>query len=71
VETAVPEGVTVAGLKEHEAPAGSPPQPKATAAAKPFCGFTVKLTVPFAPELTVSDEDEAESVKVGGVRLMV
>jgi hypothetical protein len=65
VVAAVPEGVTVAGAKEHVAPAGSPEQAKVTAELNPFTGVTDSVTVPWSPESTVSDDGEALSVKLG------
>jgi hypothetical protein len=38
VEATAPDGVTVAGAKLHEVPAGNPEQLNETAEAKPFCG---------------------------------
>lgn len=46
VEEAAPEGVTVAGEKEQEAPKGSPEQVNDTAELKPFWGVTVMEVVP-------------------------
>ena len=66
VVTALPAGVTVAGLNEHEAPAGSPLQANETAALNPLSGVTVSVTVPCPPELIVSEPGEAPSVNVGG-----
>lgn len=62
---APPEGVTVAGLKEHVAPAGRPEQAKLTGESNPFCGVTVRLTVPSLPETTVSEGGDVSSVNVG------
>jgi hypothetical protein len=66
VVAAAPEGVTGAGLKEQVAPVGNPEQAKLTAELNPFCGVTVKVTVPWLPLLTESDVGEAPSVKEGG-----
>lgn len=46
VVTAVPEGVTWAGLNAQVAPAGRPEQLKLTAELNPPCGVTVSVTVP-------------------------
>ena len=62
---AVPEGVTVVGLKEQVAFAGSPEQAKLTAELNPFCGVTVIVADPCEPELTVNDVGEAANVNVG------
>ncbi len=42
---AVPEGVTIAGLKPHEIPTGSPEQPNVTAVLKPLTGVTIRFAV--------------------------
>lgn len=52
VEAAPDVGVTVAGLKAHVAPVGSPEHANVTALLKPFCGVTVRLNVPDVPEVT-------------------
>jgi hypothetical protein len=46
VLAAAPEGVTVAGEKEHVDPEGNPEQAKLTEELKPFSGVTVSVTVP-------------------------
>ena len=66
VETAVPEGVTVAGEKLHEALAGSPEQLKVTAALKPFTAVTETVAEELLPAVTVKDAGEVVSVKSGG-----
>ena len=48
-----PAGVTVAGVKLHVAPAGSPEQPKVTVALKPPRAVNVIVSVPFEPRWTV------------------
>jgi hypothetical protein len=63
---AAPEGVTVVGLKEQAAPAGSPEQAKLTAELKPYSGVIVSETVPDAPDWTVNEEGEAPNVKFAG-----
>lgn len=63
VVAAAPEGVTVDGLNEHEAPVGSPEQAKLTEELKPFCGVTVKVVVTCPPDWTVSDGEEAPILK--------
>ena len=50
VFAAVPEGVTVVGLKEHVAPTGSPEHAKLTAVLNPYCGVTVRVTIPCPPD---------------------
>jgi hypothetical protein len=46
VVTAVPEGVTWAGLNPQVVPAGRPEQLKLTAESNPPCGVMVSVTVP-------------------------
>ena len=65
VDAEVPEGVTVAGEKLHDAPVGSPEQVNVTAEVKPFCGVTDTVAVPFCPAVMVSEEGEAATVKLG------
>jgi hypothetical protein len=48
-------GVTLEGLKEQVAPAGRPEQARPMAELKPFCGTTVMVTLPWLPELMVSE----------------
>ncbi len=69
VLAAEPEGVTVAGLNEQVAPAGRPEQAKLTVELKPFCGVTVRVTVPLVS--AVSEGAEDASVKLGATRSMV
>ena len=65
-------GVTVAGVKEHEAPVGRPEHANVTAAMNPFCGVTVRLTAPCCePDGMVSDAGLIAIVKLGGTRLRV
>jgi hypothetical protein len=66
VAAVVPEGVTVAGEKLHEALAGSPEQLNVTAALKPLEAVTETVVVPLFPAVTIKDPDEAVSVKSGG-----
>jgi hypothetical protein len=68
VVAAEPEGVTVAGLKEQVAPAGRPEQAKLTAELNPFCGVTVRVTLPLVS--AVSEAADAARVKLGD-RVMV
>ena len=63
VETAAPEGVTVAGEKLHDAPEGSPEQLNETAASKPFAGVTEMEVFPLWPAVTVNDAGDAPSEK--------
>jgi hypothetical protein len=65
VDTAPPEGVTVAWSKEQVAPAGSPEHARITGESNPLSGVTVTESVPSPPELTVSEGDEVASVKSG------
>ena len=71
VVTAAPDGVTVVGENEHPAPGARPEQLKATCELKPFCGVTVRVTVPCPPEVRFSDEGDAVKVKLGGGMEMV
>jgi hypothetical protein len=50
VDAAAPEGVKVVGLNEQLAFAGNPEQAKLTVEANPFCGVTVRVVAPAAPE---------------------
>jgi hypothetical protein len=59
VVTAAPDGATVVGLNEQLAFAGNPEQAKLTVELNPFCGVTVRIVVPCAPELTVIDAGDA------------
>lgn len=68
--TALPDGVTVAGLKEQVTPEGKPEQAKLTVELKPFCGVAVTIDVPLPPASTVSAFGDAANVKLGGGRLM-
>jgi hypothetical protein len=63
---AAPEGVTVVGLKEQVAPAGSPEQAKVTVALNAYIGVTVSETVPEAPDPMAREEGETPRVKFGG-----
>ena len=71
VEAAPPDGVTVVGLKEHEAPLGNPEHAKLTAELKPFCGVTVNVVVPVPPAFAVNEVGDAAKVKLGGGKLIV
>lgn len=71
VETALPAGVTCAGLKLHDTPDGSPEHAKLTAELKPFVGVTVTVVVPWLLDWMVSDAGETPMVKLGAGRLMV
>jgi hypothetical protein len=70
VETAAPEGVTVAGLKEQVTPKVGSEQVRLIAELNPYCGVTVRFTVPDEPELIVSEAGEVPSVKFGAGALM-
>jgi hypothetical protein len=67
VVTALPFGVTDAGLKLHVTPFGNVAlsQLNMTAWLKPFCGVTVNVTLPEDPCFTVSDAGLAETVYDG------
>lgn len=69
--TALPEGVTVGGLKEQVTPEGKPEQAELTVELKPFSGVTVTVAVPLPPAYTVSAFGDRFNVKVGEVRLMM
>lgn len=71
VVTAVPEGVTVAGEKLHEAPVERSEQPKETAEANPFAGVTDTVVVLLCPAATVSAMGETAKEKSGAGKLMV
>jgi hypothetical protein len=75
VEVAVPEGVTVAGEKLHDAPVGNPVQLNETGEANELRGVTVTVEVPLCPAVTLSVCGEIAIVKLGvdvaGGRLMV
>jgi hypothetical protein len=71
VVAANPEGVTVVGLNEQVAFAGNPEQTKLTAELKPFCGVTVRVTLPCPPDAKVKEEGDVLSVKLGDKRLIV
>jgi hypothetical protein len=58
-------GVTEAGEKEQEAPAGRPVQERATALLKPFCEATVQVLVPLPPWPTDREDGAHETVKLG------
>jgi hypothetical protein len=67
VETGEPDGVTVAGEKLHDAPAGSPEQLKETVELKPFSGVTETDVAPLCPPVTESDAGVATTVKPVGI----
>ena len=66
-----PEGVMLDGLNEQADPAGTPEQAKLTLELKPYFGVTVSVTVPWLPELTVSEAGDACNVKVGGGPILI
>src|SRR6185437_13371836 len=63
----LPSGVTVAGLKLHVVPAGSPEQSKVTEELKPFSGVIVRVALPELPEGMVTEGGFAPKVKLGGM----
>jgi hypothetical protein len=67
VATALPFGVTDAGLKLHVTPFGNVAlsQLNVTAWLKPFCGVTVNVMLPEEPRFTISDAGLAETVYDG------
>jgi hypothetical protein len=65
VTAALVVGATVEGLNEQLAPDGSPEQAKPTLELNPSVGVTVSVTVPCAPDCTVSEDGDAAKVKVG------
>jgi len=71
VDTGAPDGVTVAGEKLHEAPAGRPVQLKPTAELNPFDGVTVTVAVLLRPAVKVVAVGEVTTEKSGAGRLMV
>jgi hypothetical protein len=71
VEATAPDGVTVAGAKLHEVPAGNPEQLNETEEAKPFCGATKTVTVPLCLAVTVRAAGKIVTAKVGAARSMV
>jgi hypothetical protein len=70
VEPEPPEGVTVAGEKLHEAPAGIPSQLKDTPDANELTGVTVTVASPLCPPTTVSEPGEIAMEKLGGPGLI-
>lgn len=65
VVCAPPEGVTVCRSKSHVTPLGSPEHAKLTGESNPFSGVKVSVSVPWPPELTVSEGEEVLSTKLG------
>jgi hypothetical protein len=63
----VPGGVTVAGEKLHDAPAGRPEQANETAESKPPTGVTETVIVPLLPAFKFNDTGDAAIEKVGGM----
>jgi hypothetical protein len=70
VVDAVPGSITVAGVKVHEEPLGTPEQAKLTFPLNPFCGWIVTTIVPSPPARIVNDDEDIARSKVGG-RLIV
>jgi hypothetical protein len=50
LETALPEGFTLAGEKLYDTPAGSPEQVKETGSSNPFDGVTLTVAVALWPD---------------------
>ena len=63
-------GVTVAGEKLQEAPAGNPEQLNETTELKPFTGETVIAIWPLPPAGTVNEPGEAAREKSGGIMIV-
>jgi hypothetical protein len=64
VEAVAPDGVTLAGVKLHDAPEGSPEQLSETAEVNPSCGVTIVVAVPLFPDWTVSEAGETATEKL-------
>ena len=71
VDAVDPDGVTLVGLKLHDAPEGSPEQLNETAEANPFSGVTDTVVFPGWPDEMLSDDGETATEKSAGGRLMV
>jgi hypothetical protein len=67
VEAAAPDGVTVAGEKLHDAPAGKPEQANVTLELNPPSSCTVMVVVPLCPAWTETDAGLIATVKSGGM----
>lgn len=67
----LPDGVTVAGEKLQDAPAGKPVHANETAAENPFCGAMDTVVVPLCPGLIDSDDGESEIPKSAAGKLIV
>jgi len=65
------QGLTLEGLKLHDAPDGRPEHENVIAELKPFCGLRVRVTMPDSPEWILIYEGEAERAKVGGTMMIV
>ena len=65
VEAAVPGGITVAGEKLHDVPAGNPEQLNETAESNPFTDLTEMVAFALCPESTARDAGEAVTEKSG------
>jgi hypothetical protein len=65
VDTGVACGVTLAGEKLHDTPAGRPEQLNETTESYPFKEVTVMTTVPLCPGVRVSDGGRADIEKSG------
>lgn len=71
VAEAAPGGVTLAGEKLQEAPAGNPDeQLKVTAEANPPCVANETVAVPVPPAATTIDAGATATVKSGGILMM-
>ena len=65
VVTAVPLGVTVAGLKLQVEFAGNPEQANVVAALKPLSGVTLTVVVVVAPLAMLALDEDRDSAKPG------
>ena len=66
VELPVPGAAIVAGLKPTVTPVGIPAADSAMELLKPPVAVVEMVEVPWFPSATVSDDGEAEMVKLGG-----
>jgi hypothetical protein len=65
VAVALPPGVTVAGLNEQVASAGSPEQAKVMADAKPKAGVAVMVVLPLPPPAIETEDGLRDRLKLG------
>ena len=65
VEAAAPDGVTVAGEKVQDAPAGNPEQVNETAELNPLAGVANNVVLPLLPAVIVREAGEVATEKSG------